>query len=71
MLDLRKYNCLGDALRAGLDRWSDELCLIEADRERENARFTYRQFKDAALPLAKAMQDFQDRSEAIECARSS
>jgi long-chain acyl-CoA synthetase len=57
MLDLSKYNCLGAALQAALDRWPDELCLIEADRDRENARFTYRQFKDAALPLAKAMQD--------------
>ncbi|MFZ0784492.1 MAG: AMP-binding protein [Candidatus Acidiferrales bacterium] len=57
MLDLRQYNCLGEALRAALDRWPDEVCLIEADRERENARFTYRQFKEAALPLARALQD--------------
>ena len=53
MLDLRQYNCLGEALRAALDRWPDEVCLIEADRERENARFTYRQFKETALPLAR------------------
>jgi long-chain acyl-CoA synthetase len=57
MLDLRKYNSLGEALRAALDRWPNEICLIEADRERENARFTYRQFNDAALPLAHALQD--------------
>jgi long-chain acyl-CoA synthetase len=57
MLDLRQYNCLGEALRAALDRWPDEVCLIEADRDREKARFTYRQFKEAALPLAKAMQE--------------
>ena len=57
MLDLRQYNCLGEALRAALDRWPDEVCLIEADRERESARFTYRQFKEAALPLARALQD--------------
>jgi long-chain acyl-CoA synthetase len=57
MLDLQKYNCLGEALRAALERWPDETCLIEADRERENARLTYRQFEDAALPLAAAMQD--------------
>ena len=37
MLDLRQYNCLGEALRAALDRWPDEMCLIEADREREKA----------------------------------
>jgi long-chain acyl-CoA synthetase len=57
MVDLRQHNCLGEALRAALDRWPDEVCLIEADRERENARFTYRQFKEAALPLARALQD--------------
>ncbi len=57
MLDLRQYNCLGEALRAALDRWPDEVCLIEADRDRENARFTYRQFKETVLPLARALQD--------------
>ena len=57
MLDLRQYNCLGEALRAALDRWPDEICLIEADRDRENARLTYRQFKETALPLARALQD--------------
>jgi long-chain acyl-CoA synthetase len=57
MLDLRQYNSLGDALRAALETWPDEICLIEADRERENLRLTYRQFKQTALPLARAMQD--------------
>ena len=57
MLDLRQYNSLGEALRAALDRWPSEVCLIEADRDRENARLTYRQFKEAALPLARALQD--------------
>jgi long-chain acyl-CoA synthetase len=57
MLDLRKYNSLGEALRAALETWPDEVCLIEADRDRETARYTYRQFKEAALPLARALQD--------------
>ena len=57
MLDLRQYNSLGDALRAALETWPDEICLIEADRERENLRLTYRQFKQSALPLARAIQD--------------
>ncbi|MFZ3217625.1 MAG: AMP-binding protein [Candidatus Acidiferrales bacterium] len=56
MLDLRQYNSLGAALRAALDRWPNEICLIEADRDRENLRLTYRQFKERALPLARAMQ---------------
>jgi long-chain acyl-CoA synthetase len=57
MLDLSQYNSLGEALRAALDRWPNEICLIEADRERENARLTYRQFKDQALPLASKLQN--------------
>jgi long-chain acyl-CoA synthetase len=57
MLDLRQYNSLGAALRDALERWPDETCLIEADREREDSRLTYRQFKEAALPLARALQD--------------
>ncbi|HEV2299630.1 MAG TPA: AMP-binding protein [Candidatus Acidoferrales bacterium] len=57
MLDLRQYSSLGSALRAALERWPDETCLIEADRERENCRLTYRQFKEATLPLARALQD--------------
>jgi len=56
MLNLREYRSLGEALRAALERWPNEVCLIEADRERENARFTYRQFQEAALPLASALQ---------------
>jgi long-chain acyl-CoA synthetase len=57
MLDLRKYNCLGEALRDALDRWPAETCLIEADRDREKVRLTYRQFKEVAHPLARALQD--------------
>src|SRR5580692_4016246 len=57
MLDLRKYQSLGEALRAGVEHWPDEICLIEADRERENARLTYRAFGEAALALAGALQE--------------
>ncbi len=57
MLDLRQYTCLGDALRAALDRFSTETCLIEADRDREKTRLTYSDFKEIALPLARALED--------------
>jgi long-chain acyl-CoA synthetase len=57
MLDLSKYQSLGAALGDALDRWPDETCLIEADRDRENCRLTFRQFKEAALPLAAYLQD--------------
>src|SRR3972149_2757591 len=57
MLDLSQYPSLGAALRDALEQWSEETCLIEADRNRENSRHTYRQFKEAALPLARSLQD--------------
>jgi long-chain acyl-CoA synthetase len=57
MLDLNQYTCLGAALRDSLDRWSNETCLIEADRDREKARLTYSDFKELALPLARAIKD--------------
>src|ERR1700723_1928847 len=56
MLDLSRYSCLGEALRDALERWPNEICLIEADRDRENCRLTYRQFKETALPLAAWLQ---------------
>ena len=58
MLDLRQYSSLGAALRAALEHWPNEICLIESDRGRENCRLTYRQFKESVLPLARAWQDF-------------
>ncbi len=57
MLDLRSYACLGAALRDALDRFSSEVCLIEADRDREKVRLTYSDFKEIALPLARALED--------------
>jgi long-chain acyl-CoA synthetase len=66
MLDLHLYQSLGEALRAALDKWPNEICLIEADRDRENHRLTYAQFRDMALPFARALQDsgFQPGSRA-------
>ena len=57
MLDLDQYTCLGEALRDALDRWPNETCLIESDRDRERTRLTYSDFKQLALPLARAFQD--------------
>ena len=57
MLDLRQYTCLGAALRDALDRFASETCLIEADRDREKVRLTYSDFKEIALPLARALED--------------
>jgi long-chain acyl-CoA synthetase len=57
MLDLTKYTCLGAVLRDALDRYSGEVCLIEAERDREKLRLTYCDFKEIALPLARALED--------------
>jgi long-chain acyl-CoA synthetase len=57
MLDLSKYQSIGEALKDSLDQFANEMCLIEADREREKERLTYREFKTRAHPLAKALQD--------------
>jgi long-chain acyl-CoA synthetase len=57
MLDLEKYQSIGEALRDALNQFAGETCLIEADREREKERLTYREFQQRAHPLARALQD--------------
>ncbi|MGC2183996.1 MAG: AMP-binding protein [Terriglobales bacterium] len=57
MLNLDQYTCLGAALREALDRWPNETCLIESDRDKEKTRLTYSDFKEIALPLARALED--------------
>lgn len=67
--DLSGCQCLGEALRDAIDRWKDHVVLIEADRDRENCRLTYSDFKQQALPLAGALQqsgfDQDDRAAII------
>src|SRR6202162_5326088 len=57
MLNLDQYNSLGAALREALERWPNETCLIESDRDKEKTRLTYSDFKEMALPLARALED--------------
>jgi long-chain acyl-CoA synthetase len=57
MLDLSKYQSIGQALKDALDQFANEVCMIEADREREKERLTYRDFKERAHPLARGLQD--------------
>src|SRR5437764_9817723 len=63
MLNLDQYSSLGAVLRDALDRWANETCLIEADRDREKTRLTYSDFKDLALPLARAFEVGDYRNE--------
>jgi long-chain acyl-CoA synthetase len=57
MLDLTQYECLGAALRDALERWGNQTCLIESERDREKLRLTYSDFKHLALPLVRALED--------------
>ena len=57
MLDLSQYSSLGAALKDALERWPNETCLIEADRDREKVRLTYSDFKEMARPLCRALED--------------
>ena len=57
MLDLNQFASLGAALRAAMERWPEETCLIQADRDRERHRLTYRQFQYEGMRLARAMQE--------------
>jgi long-chain acyl-CoA synthetase len=57
MIDLSGHQSLGSALREAVDKFAGETCLIEADRERENHRLTYREFKEASTPMARFLQD--------------
>ena len=62
MLDLDQYSSLGAALRAALDHWPNEVCLIESDRDKEKLRLTFSDFKELAMPLARALQDAEFKS---------
>ena len=57
MLDLTQYESLGAALRASLDRWPEEVCLIETDRDRERSRLTYSEFGITAESFAAALEE--------------
>ena len=61
MLDLAKYQSIGSALKDAVEVFAGEICLIEADRERENHRLTYREFReraDAGGGCAAGLRDF-------------
>jgi long-chain acyl-CoA synthetase len=56
MLDLARHDSLPSALDEAFERFADRLCLIEANRDRENCRLTYAQVRDASLRLAGALR---------------
>lgn len=65
MIDLDRYECLQGALRAAFAAHADELCLIEANRDRENHRLTYREVAGRVRPLARFLEERGCRRAAI------
>jgi len=56
MIDLTQVNSIGEALHEAVETFAPEVCLMESDRGQEKARLTYRDFQNAAIPLASALQ---------------
>src|SRR5437763_1049623 len=52
MLDLSRLSCLGEALRDAVLTYKTNTALIEVDRHREKARFTYTELRRAAEQFA-------------------
>jgi long-chain acyl-CoA synthetase len=65
VIDLDRHPSLGSALREAFDRFEGDLCLIEADRDRERGRFTYAEVRAARGKLAGALQTAGARRVAI------
>src|SRR5687767_8691252 len=61
MLSLSRISCLGEALRDALLTYKTNSALIEVDRQRETARFSYSELRVAAEHLASHLtaHDFQ------------
>lgn len=56
MLTLRRIHCVGEAVRDALVTFKTNTALIEADRHRENGRWTYRQLKQESERFAALIQ---------------
>jgi long-chain acyl-CoA synthetase len=57
MLDPTGCTSLGSAIQQAAERFAPEVCLIEANRDRENVRLTYGAFMEAVVPVAAALQE--------------
>ncbi|MBI3272262.1 MAG: AMP-binding protein [Planctomycetes bacterium] len=56
MLDLSRLTCLGEALRDSTIAFQSSVALLEADRKRENGRWTYREVRGEAERVAARLQ---------------
>ncbi len=56
MLDLSRLSCLGEPLRDAMVTFKSNVALIEADRHRENARFTYQELRRESERVGALLQ---------------
>jgi long-chain acyl-CoA synthetase len=56
MLELGRISCVGEALRDSIVTHKHNVALVEADRHRENVRYTYRELKAEAERFAALIQ---------------
>ncbi|MBC8068936.1 MAG: AMP-binding protein [Deltaproteobacteria bacterium] len=56
MLELARIGSIGEALRDSIVTHKNNIALIEADRHRENVRYTYRELREHAERFAASLQ---------------
>jgi len=57
MMNLTRLSCMGEALRDAMIPFKSNVALIEADRDREEGRWTYRELTVEAERLGALLQD--------------
>lgn len=57
MLELSRIDCLGDALRDAMLTYKSRIALYEADRNRENARFSYHELLRESERVTTRLQE--------------
>ncbi len=57
MLTLDRIHCLGEALRDAMVTYKSNVALIEADRKRESARYTYLEMRQESLRVTSLLQE--------------
>jgi len=65
VIDLDRHSSLGSALLTAFERFGDDLCLIEADRDRERCRLTFAEVRAARGKVAGALAQAGARRVAI------
>ncbi len=56
MLELGRIASVGEAIRDSVVTYKDNVALVEADRHRENVRYTYRELREQAERFAAVVQ---------------